>query len=632
MHHKDIVKKVEELMPKECGVVKVEPEGLAIVVYVKNISAFYNNIALIKDLANAIKKKVLIRVDPKYLMPVENAKNEIEKKVPAEAGLKRITFVPQMSEVHIEAIKSGLVIGKGGSLLKEIMATTGWAPIVERAPTMASVTLDGVRKINNEGAEERKKFLLEVGKKICQPTPSSEWIRAVALGGFGEVGRSCLLIQTQHSKILIDAGVNTATSDPSKAYPMLNMMGFSLNELDAVVISHGHMDHMGFLPYLYAYGYEGPVYCTAPTRDIMVLLQQDYINLCKGSFGIEPIYSKKDIQKELKRTIAVDYNEVVDITPEIKMTLYNAGHILGSASVHLHIGDGLYNLVYSGDIKFGFTKLFEPATTRFPRLEALFVESTYGGRNDIGANRFESENRLMEVIMQTVEKRGKVLIPVFAVGRSQEILLVLEEYSRKHPEFNVPIYIDGMVLEASAIHTAYPEFMREQVQRRILSDRSPFESPLIKVAKGPDRSSIASDGEPVIILAPSGMLAGGPSLEYLKMMCEDEKNTLIFVGYQSALSLGYKIQNGMKEVPTVSEDGRTKLLNINMRVETVEGFSGHSDRAQLMAYLRNLRPTPERVITMHGDSGKTEDFARAASMMLRKDGRALANLEAIRLR
>lgn len=632
MHYKDIVKKIEELMPKECAVTKIEAEGLAIVVYIKNVEAFYNNITLIKDLANAIKKKVLVRTDPKYLMPIENAKKEIEKIIPQEAGLKRIAFVPEMSEVHIEAIKSGLVIGKGGSLLKEIMTKTGWAPIVERAPTMPSVTLDGVRKINSEGAEERKKFLLELGKKICQSPPTSEWIRAVSLGGFGEVGRSCLLIQTQHSKILIDVGVNAATSDPTKAYPYLNMLGFPLNEIDAVIISHGHMDHMGFLPYLYAYGYDGPVYCTAPTRDIMVLLQQDYINLCKGSFGIEPLYSKKDIQKELKKTIVVDYGEVVDITPEVKMTLYNAGHILGSASVHLHIGDGLYNLVYTGDIKFGFTRLFDPANVRFPRLEAVFIESTYGGRNDTTINRYESENRLMEVITQTIEKRGKVLIPVFAVGRSQEILLVLEEYSRKHPEFNTPIYIDGMVLEASAIHTAYPEFMREQVQRRILSDKSPFESPLIKVAKGPDRDSIANSEESAIILAPSGMLAGGPSLEYLKMMCDDEKNTLIFVGYQSTLSLGYKIQNGMKEVPVIGDDGRTKLLNINMRVETVEGFSGHSDRAQLMAYLRNLKPTPNKIITMHGDLGKTEDLAHSASMMLKKEGRALMNLEAIRLR
>jgi predicted metal-dependent RNase len=217
------------------------------------------------------------------------------------------------------------------------------------------------------------------------------------------------------------------------------------------------------------------------------------------------------------------------------------------------------------------------------------------------------------------------------VGRSQEILLVLEEHFRRNPDFNVPVYIDGMVYEASAIHTAYPEYMREQVQRRILSDNSPFESPMIKVAKGTDKEAIVN-GEPCIILAPSGMLSGGPSYEYLKLMADDPKNALVFVGYQSALSLGSKIQRGMKEIPVTGDDGKTKILNIAMRVETVEGFSGHSDRSQLMAFLKNLRPNPERVFTMHGDWGKSEEFAKSAGMMLHKESRALSNLEAVRLR
>jgi hypothetical protein len=203
--------------------------------------------------------------------------------------------------------------------------------------------------------------------------------------------------------------------------------------------------------------------------------------------------------------------------------------------------------------------------------------------------------------------------------------------ARRDPDFNVPLYIDGMVLEASAIHTAYPEYLREQLQRRILSDRSPFESPLIKVAKGASREEIVN-GEPAIILAPSGMLAGGPSYEYLKLMADEPKNALVFVGYQSALSLGSKIQQGMKEVPILGDDGKMRTLNVNMRVETAEGFSGHSDRAQLMAYIKNLRPIPERIITMHGDWGKTEELARSAGMMMHKDSRSLADLEAIRLR
>ncbi len=631
MHYKDIEKIITETMPKECEVTRSEPEGLSTVIYIKNIGAFYQNDQLIRQLAGALKKKVTIRVDPSALMNVEDAKRLIEQTIPAEASIRSIRFVPEMCEVHIEALKPGLVIGKGGSVLKEIMLRTGWAPIAIRSPTMPSVTLEGVRKIAVAEAAERKKFLVNIGKKICQPVAASDWIRVVSLGGFREVGRSCLLVQSPNSKVLIDVGVNTATGDPTKAYPYLNMTGFSISEIDAVVISHGHMDHMGFLPYLFAYGYDGPVYCTPPTRDLMVLLQQDYINIAKKAFNVEPIYSKKDIYNELRHIITVDYGEVVDITPEIKMTLYNAGHILGSASVHLHVGEGAHNLVYSADMKFGFTRLFDPANTRFPRLETLLIESTYGGKNDHSIARFDSEKNLWDIITATVNRRGKVLIPVFAVGRSQEILLVLEDFYRRNPELNIPVYIDGMVLEASAIHTAYPEYLREQLQRRILSDRSPFESPMIKVAKGADREAIAN-GEPCIILAPSGMLAGGPSLDYLKMMCGDERNTLVFVGYQSALSLGAKLQSGQKEIPTIGDDGKTKMLDVKMQIATAEGFSGHSDRAQLMAYLKNLRPTPERIITMHGDWGKTEDFARSAGMMLRKESRAMANLEAVRLR
>lgn len=632
MHYKDIVKKIEEIMPRDCEVTKVEPEGLSTVIYIKNIEAFYRNDRLIKELASALKKKVTIRVDPKELLQTDKAERLIRELVPEEAEIKSITFVPEMCEVRIEAIKPGLVIGKGGSILKEVMLKTKWSPVTLRAPTMPSATLDGVRKSAVVEAADRKKFLVNIGKKICQSSPPGDWIRVMALGGFREVGRSCLLVQTPHSKVLIDCGVNPATSDPTKAYPYLNMTGFSMKDIDAVVISHGHMDHMGFLPYLFAYGYEGPVYCTPPTRDFMALLQQDYLNLCNKVFNVEAPYKKKDIQRELRNVITVDYEEVVDITPEIKMTLYNAGHILGSSSVHLHIGEGAHNLVYSADLKFGFTRLFEPANTRFPRLETLFIESTYGGRNDISVNRFESEKRLMRIIRETAEKRGKVLIPVFAVGRSQEIMLVIEEFARRDPDFNIPVYIDGMVLEASAIHTAYPEYLREQLQRRILSDRSPFESPILKVAKGTSKESIVEPDEPAIILAPSGMLTGGPSYEYLKLLADDEKNTLVFCGYQSALSLGSKIQRGMKEVPTLGDDGKMKSLKINMRIETAEGFSGHSDRAQLMAYLKNLRPSPERVFTMHGDWNKTEEFSRSIGSMMRKETRAIADLEALRLK
>ncbi len=616
-------------MPEECGITKIEPEGLNIVIYLKNIAAFYNGHQLIKKLASAVRKKVLVRADPSVLMPVDDAINKIHEIVPKEAEIKKIRFIPEFSEVKIESLKPGLVIGKGGSNLKKIMVETHWCPEVLRYPSMASSTIEGLRKNMVSDAAQRKKFLINLGKEICKPVVKSAWGRVVMLGGFREVGRSCLLLQTERTKILIDCGINAETFEPKKAYPYLNLLGFPIDQLDAVVITHGHLDHMGFVPYLFACGYDGPVFCTEPTRDFMALLQQDYINIAKKSFATPP-YTKKDIQTELRHIIPINYGEVVDITPDIKLTFYNAGHILGSAIVHLHIGEGQHNLVYSGDIKFGFTRLFNPAHTNFPRVETMFIESTYGKKCDVMPPRMESEKRLIEVIKQTMKRRGKVLIPVFAVGRSQEILLVLEEYFRKHEDEVVPVYIDGMVMEASAIHTVYPEYLRDALKKRILSNNSPFETSFIRVAKGKNKEDIVN-GEPCVILAPSGMLSGGPSVEYLKMMADDKRNTLVFIGYQSSVSLGAKIQRGMKEVPIIGDDGKTATLQINMQVETVEGFSGHSDRSQLMAFLKNVSPTPERIYTMHGEYGKTDDLAKSAAKMLKRYAFSPSNLEACRL-
>jgi KH/beta-lactamase-domain protein len=628
---KEIEKKIRELVPKECEISKVEAEGLDIVIYLKDISIFYQNDQLIKKIASTIRKRILVKSDPSVLLPPEEAVKIIRELLPEDAGVSQINFVPEFSEVHIEALKPGLVIGKGGATLKSIIEKTKWAPVVLRTPTMPSSTIKGIRSSMVKEAQSRKKFLTNLGRKICSPLSSkSEWVKVTALGGFYEVGRSCALLQTPHSNILVDCGINPETFEPSKAYPYLNAMNLELDKIDAVVLTHAHMDHCGFIPYLYAYGFDGPVYCTTPTRDLAVLLQMDFVSIANKNSEYSPPYGIKEIQKELSHMVTVDYGEVIDITPEIKLTFYNAGHILGSAMVHLHIGDGLHNLVFSGDIKYGFTRLFDQANTVFPRVETLFIDSTYGGRNDIQPNRTEADKKLIELCLETCKRGGKVLIPSFAVGRSQEIMLVLEEYASHNPDFNYPVYLDGMILEASAIHTAYPEYLRHNVQRRILSNNSPFESEIFEPVKK-DRKEIV-EGEPAIIIAPSGMLSGGPSVEYLKLLAEDPKNSLLFVGYQSALSLGRKLQRGLKEIPSVTEDGRATSIKVNMQVETVEGYSGHSDRNQLISFLKSLKPKPEKVFTLHGDETKCEDLAKSIQKILHIDSRAPMDLDSIRLK
>jgi len=224
-----------------------------------------------------------------------------------------------------------------------------------------------------------------------------------------------------------------------------------------------------------------------------------------------------------------------------------------------------------------------------------------------------------------------VLIPVFAVGRAQEIMLVIEDAYRKGKLDGAKAYIDGMTNQASAIHTAYPEYLRRTVQRRVLQNDSPFTSDMFQTAEKIDRDEVAKE-EKAIILASSGMLTGGPSVHYLHMLAEDPKNTLIFVGWQGEGSPGRKIQGGLKTMPITTSEGKTKELKIRMRVETAEGFSGHSDRMQLTAYIRNLKTKPKRIIVNHGERSNTLEFAKYLGSRFNLTSSAPQNLDSIRLR
>ncbi len=639
---KNSLERVKELMPKEAGVDKVEYEGPDIAVYVKDIAYLYSDGDIIKSISAAVKKRLIVRSEKSRLMDPDDASAKIREILPPEAGVAEegIRFLPEFGEVYIEAMKPGLVIGKSGSTLMRIINETRWVPRVLRTPTMNSDVIKGVRQLLFKEVDFRKKFLTGIGKKINQQVMKSEWIKATALGGFREVGRSSLLIETNHSKIIIDCGispepgirgVDAVSDNENKAFPYLDSANLTINDIDAVILTHAHMDHIGFVPYLFKFGYSGPVYCTPPTRDLAALLLYDYVRLVQKSGG-SPLYGEKDIKTMLMHMVTRDYGEVTNVTDEIKLTYHNAGHILGSSSVHLHIGEGMYNIVDSGDIKYGFTRLFDPADTKFPRIDSLFIESTYGGPKDVTQDRKSAEIEMVEAIKRTVDNNGKVIIPVFAVGRSQELMLVLESYFANNPKYKIdaPIYLDGMILEASAIHTAYPEYLKTNLQHRILSNNSPFESEIFEVAKG-ERSEIIEKG-PAVILASGGMLNGGAALEYFKALAEDQKNMITFVGYNSVSSLGRRVQNGLKEVPLPGENGKMSSVKINLQVRTIEGFSGHSDRRELMGFVERLRPGARKVFTMHGEESKCEDLARNIANRLHVEARAPMDLDSIRFK
>ena len=621
-----ILEGLEKRLPKNAKISECKFEGSEIVLYTKNKDFFRNCEEPVKAIVKELKKRVEIRPDLSITMDPEKAKKRIEEIVPKEAGIKAIYFEPELGKVVIESQKPGLVIGKGGETYKKIKNEIFWLPKIERAPAINSDVVRAVRNLLHTEIDYRKKFLNHIGQKINERVEikkEKEWIRLSFLGGFRQVGRSCILVQTPHSMVLLDAGIDVGMDES----PYFDVPEFDLDKIDAVIASHAHLDHVGFIPYLYEKGYKGPLYCTAPTRDLMVLLCLDYIDVCQKE-GKKPPYSKKAIEKAVKHSVVLEYGEVSDITCNMRLTLQPSGHLLGSSLIHLHIGEGLHNILYTGDFKFGPSMLFEPASTNFQRVETLIMESTYGGADNIMPPRKEVEKRLFDVIESTMKRGGKVLIPSFAVGRAQEIMALLA----MNPEFSHPVYIEGMLWDATAIHTAYPEYMSRYIQKSIFKyGKNPFLSEIFHPVAPRERDKIIDSSEPAVIIATSGMLIGGPAIEYLKGLAPDSRNTLLFSGYQAEGTPGRRIQKGWREIPLYSS-GKTKVLELKLAVDTIDGLSGHSDRKQLMRYVYKLPAKPERVILNHGEPRKCLDMARSLHRSMMVETMAPRNLEVVRLR
>ncbi|MGQ9506640.1 MAG: beta-CASP ribonuclease aCPSF1 [Candidatus Bathycorpusculaceae bacterium] len=606
----EISQYILEHVPKEAEVTRIEYEGPALAVYTKRPEILVEQSSAIADIVSIIRKRIVVRSDPSVRLPENEAERIAREIIPAEAEVTEINFDPSLGEIIVEAKKPGLVIGKNGAVLQEIIRRTKWRPYVLRSPPLRSKIVAHMRHYLHSESKEREQILRAVGERIFRPKIYDVGdIRITALGGVQEVGRSAFLIQTRESSVLLDCGINPGSSRPFEAFPRFDDPVFELDSLDAVIITHAHLDHCGLVPFLYKYGYDGPVYCSSPTSNLMTLLQLDYLDVASKQGIIAP-YDQKDVRECVLHTIPLRYGVVTDIAPDIRLTLHNAGHILGSSMAHLHIGEGLHNIVYTGDYKYGRTMLLEAAATEFPRVETVITESTYGGADDVMPSRVEAEERLTAVINETLERRGKVLIPVPAVGRAQEIMLIIDGYMRRGLMKEAPVFIEGMISEATAIHTAYPEYLGREVRYSILHDGvNPFQSDYFTVVEHPNVRQDIIDGEPCIIMATSGMLEGGPVIEYFKSLAENENNTVIFVSYQIEGTLGRRVQKGLTEVAMMNSEGKMDVVKVRLRVESIEGFSGHSDRRQIINYITNLKPKPERVIVCHGERAKCLSMA-----------------------
>ena len=615
-----IMASILQSIPREANVTKIDYEGPRIALYTTSPRYLMEHNEIISNLVNVIKKRIVVRTDESIRKLEEDARKILTQCIPKEANLQGTFFDTATGEVSVE-VKRPWLLQKNAEAFNhaEVTEKTGWKLRVRKATTNPSSTIQAINYNLKISSADRGKQLKQVGEKIFRPrlTQKSE-VSLLTLGGFGQVGRSCMLLTTPDSKILIDCGINPGARSPMDSFPRLDWLSITLDDLDAVVIGHAHLDHTGFLPVLCKYGYKGPIYCTEPTLPMMNLIQLDAIKVASAQ-GRTPMYADRDVKQIMKQAITIPYGTVTDISPDIKLVLANAGHILGSALCHFHIGNGDHNFVYSGDIKFAKSILFESASWNFPRVETLLIESTYGAKEDIQASRQEVESSFLKSVNSILKDGGKVLIPIPAVGRAQEIMMVIDQYMKSGEMVEAPVFYEGMIAEASAIHEAYPEYLARELKQRILeTDDNPFDSEYFTNVEHPDaREEPLREGTPCIIIATSGMLEGGPVLEYLKNIAPDKRNKILFVSYQVNGTLGRRVLEGAKQVSLIGREGKVEVVTIECGIERLDGFSGHSDYNQLISFVHKLRPKLRRVLVNHGERRKSENLSMSIRRMLR---------------
>ena len=597
--------------PVEAGITKIEFEGPRIVLYTRNPEVFSNRDQIAKDLVTLIKKRIAIRPDDS----IRSQKEVVEAKIKESIkGVQSLLFNDLIGEVIVELAPT--IRPPPDELVKKLSAETGWVIRVEMQPPMQTKTVQKANSIIYGYPEERLQALRRIGEKVFRNQVFETKDAVVTILGSGmQVGRSAILIQTSESKVLLDCGFSPGGTKNLEMIPRFDVMENLISELDAVVVTHAHLDHMGMVPYLFKYDYRGPVYCTEPTLPLMLMQQLDFINVA-GKEGIFAPYTERDIKTAVQHTVTLNYGVVTNITPDIRITFYNAGHILGSAIVHIHIGEGFHNIIYTGDFKFENSRTLDAAVYKFPRAETLIMESTYGA-TPVQFTREESEKLLASYIKQTIERGGKALIPVPAVGRAQEIMLVLNHLFSSGMIPEVPVFLDGLVVEATAIHTAFPSYLGKEIGGRIEELGNIFMSEYFTAVKSQQqREEILNMDDPLIIMATSGMLEGGPILSYLREFASDDRNMLIFVSYQVEGTLGRKLLKGVREFPVIDESGKTEIVNVKLEVNKVDGFSGHSSRQQLLSYLRAFKPKPRKLILVHGEPEAVMSLAKGASKIL----------------
>lgn len=599
--NQNIVASILNNIPSDSEITKIEYEGPFIVLYSKKPTVLLENQEIISKMVNSIKKRIVIRTDTSIRSSEESVNQIVRSSCSYPNGVSEILFDPALGEATV-FIKDFKTLTELSQLEMPLVAKTGWKLVCRRAPKDLK-SLKSINEILHRSSEDRMYFYKRVGEKIFrQKLSGSEEASIVCLGGYSEIGRSATLIVTHESKILLDFGIKSHLYEDTGILPRLDIYGIGMNEIDSVVISHAHLDHCGAVPILCKYGYDGPVYCTEPTFPIMISMLKDYVSRSK-----EPLYSTRDIESLITHVIPLNFGAVTDISPDVRITFANSGHMIGSASTHLHIGNGDYNIVYTGDLKFGKLNTVDNAFWNFPRAETLVIESTNGNRDDKFVTRELAEDILAKSINSTIQDGGRVLIPLPVIGLSQEICVtlgMLRSVNRINPD---NIFVDEKILDMFNFYEVYSEYLSKLLKQRISeqSENPLFIESLIKL-----EPSVKLDRS--IIICPSSMLTDGPSIKYLSQIANDPRSKVILLSEQFQSTGGKLLQEGERNITIEGEN-----LHLRCNIDVIPGFSIHSDYNQLLAYINRLKPKLKKVITNHGEGKKCQNLANSINKIFK---------------
>ena len=599
--NQNIVAAILNNIPSDSEITKIEYEGPFIVLYSRKPTVLLENQEIISKMVNSIKKRIVIRTDTSIRSSEEAVNQTIRSSCSNPSNITEISFDPALGEATV-FVSDFRTLKELNQLETILVEKTGWKLMCRRAPKNLRL-LKSMNEILHNSTEDRINFYKRVGEKIFrQKLSGSEEASIVCLGGFSEIGRSAILVVTHESKIILDFGIKTYKDQDTDLLPRLDIYGIGMNEIDAVIISHAHLDHCGAVPILCKYGYDGPVYCTEPTFPIMISVLQDYVSRSKA-----PLYSTRDIENLISHVIPLNFGAVTDISPDVRITFANSGHMIGSASTHLHIGNGDYNIVYTGDLKFGRLNTVDNAFWNFPRAETLIIESTNGNRDDKFVTRDVAEENLAKSINSTIQEGGRLLIPVPVLGLSQEICVtlgMLRSVKMINPD---KIFVDERILDMFNFYEMYSDYLSKPLKQRI-SDQ--IEDPLFINSLVKLESPV--NWEKSIILSPSSMLTDGPSVKFLRQIAEDPLSKVILLSEQFQSTTGKLLQEGQRNIILEGNN-----VDIKCNIDVIPGFSIHSDYNQLLAYVNRLKPKLKKVITNHGEGKKCQNLSNSINRIFK---------------